>query len=311
MPQTSPATTAAPDKKPRQLKKPARRFLGFMRRPSDAQTLPAAPKILLAAVKVVLRNWKPFLGIIAIYGVLMVVLVRGLSDSTSLADLKQLLDGAGGEQAMTGAVLFVYLLGTSGGGNGDLSGMYQVVLTLIASLALIWTLRHAHAGKKVRVRDGFYFGMYPLVPFLLVFGVVLLQLLPFALGSFLFGTVHTSPVVVGGLEMVLWAALYFLLTLVSLYFLASSLMALYIVCLPNMQPMAALRSARQLVRGRRWQLIRKILFLPLVLLVLAALVMIPLIIFAAPIAAWVFFILSMIGLLLIHSYMYTLYRELL
>ena len=56
--------------------------------------------------------------------------------------------------------------------------------------------------------------------------------------------------------------------------------ALYIVTLPDMTPMKALRSARELVRYRRWTVLRKVLFLPLMLLVVAAIIMVPIIILA-------------------------------
>lgn len=75
--------------------------------------------------------------------------------------------------------------------------------------------------------------------------------------------------------------------------------------------MKALRSARELVRYRRWTVLRKILFLPVVLLVAAAVVMVPIIIWLTPLAQWIFFLLTMFALVAVHAYMYNLYRELL
>jgi hypothetical protein len=93
--------------------------------------------------------------------------------------------------------------------------------------------------------------------------------------------------------------------------ISSSLFALYIVTLPDMTPMKALRSARELVRHRRWTVLRKILCLPLILLVAGAVIMLPIIIVLTPLAQWVFFLLTMLALVAAHAYMYTLYRELL
>jgi hypothetical protein len=56
---------------------------------------------------------------------------------------------------------------------------------------------------------------------------------------------------------------------------------------------------------------RKVLFLPLLLLLIAAAIMLPIIIWLAPLARWVFFILTMSVLAAVHGYLYTLYRELL
>ena len=78
-----------------------------------------------------------------------------------------------------------------------------------------------------------------------------------------------------------------------------------------MTPIKALRSAREVVRYRRWTIIRKVITLPIIILLVFAIVIIPLIIFVTPLSQWVFFIMSMVTLLVIHAYMYELYRELL
>ncbi|HVI60648.1 MAG TPA: hypothetical protein VM535_00655, partial [Candidatus Saccharimonadales bacterium] len=108
-----------------------------------------------------------------------------------------------------------------------------------------------------------------------------------------------------------WGLLFGLLTLFSLYMISSSLFALYIVTLPDMTPRKALRSARELVRDRRWTVLRKILCLPVILFLGAALVMVPIIIWLTPLAQWVFFLLTMFALVAVNTYMYSLYRELL
>jgi hypothetical protein len=97
----------------------------------------------------------------------------------------------------------------------------------------------------------------------------------------------------------------------TVYMLCSTLFALYIVTLPNTTPMAALRSSRQLVLHRRWTIVRKLLFLPVALIALTAVIVTPLIIFAAPIAPWVFFGLSTLLLPVVHAYLYSLYRSML
>jgi len=93
--------------------------------------------------------------------------------------------------------------------------------------------------------------------------------------------------------------------------ISASIFALYIVALPEMTPIKALRSASALVKNRRWSVMRKLLWIPLVFSVLAAVIMLPIIVVAAPLAPWVYFVLSILALLALHSYLYTLYRELL
>ena len=141
--------------------------------------------------------------------------------------------------------------------------------------------------------------------------VIGLQLIPFLIGGFLYSAVISNGIAVDALENILSALVFLLLALASLYMVCSSVFALYVVTLPDMTPMKALRSARELVRYRRWTVLRKLLFLPITLLVIAAVIMLPIILVVTPIAEWTYFVLTMMALAVIHSYMYALYRELL
>jgi len=184
-------------------------------------------------------------------------------------------------------------------------------LVIVASLAIIWALRQVLSGTRPRIRDAYYKGMYPLIPFILVLLVIGLQLLPLLIGSTLFSLVISNGIAVYLVEKLVWALLFAALALLSLYMISSSIFALYIVTLPDMTPLKALRSARQLVRYRRWTILRKILFLPILLVVVAAVVMLPIIVWLTPLAQWVFFVLTLFAIAAVHSYVYSLYRELL
>jgi len=276
--------------------------------------LPSGIKIIKSSAQLLRQNWRLFLRITLIYGLLTVVLVRGVGGTLNLSDLKSSLkSGFSGSLSslLTGATLFSYLLGSAGASSNPSGGAYQTLLVIIMSLVAIWALRQVLAGHKIRARDAFYKGTYPLVPFILVLLVVGLQLLPLLAGSWLYSTVVGNALAVTALEKLIWGVIALSLAIFSLYMISSSLFALYIVTLPEMTPMKALRSARQLVRHRRWTILRKIMFLPLALLVIGAVVMIPLILILTPAAEWIFFILSMFVLIVVHTYMYTLYRELL
>lgn len=282
-------------------------------KPAGAK-LSGAFRLLARAISLIRLHWRLFLGITLVYGFLTVILVRGVGGGIDLASLKSSLKGGlGGNYSdlATGAALFSYLLGSAGSSTTPAGGTYQTLLTILISLVVIWALRQVLADKAIRVRDAFYRGTYPLIPFILVLLVIGLQLIPLAVGSWLYTTVVGNGIAVNGLEKLLWALVFFLLSLLSLYMLCSSLFALYIVTLPDMTPMKALRSARELVRHRRFLVLRKILFLPFALLVIGAVIMIPLILFITPLAQWIFFALTMAVIIIVHSYMYTLYRELL
>ncbi len=275
--------------------------------------LPNSFRMLKEAVIFLKQHAKLFFCIAAIYGILYLLLVQGLTNMQGLDEAKNAIAasvGGGLVDITAGVTLYIHLLGLPAT-SGSAATFYQFIVTLLASLALIWTFRQVYAGRRVRARDGYYQGMYPLVPFLLVVGLAAVQLIPFAIGGSVFALVVRNGIAATGIEILLWGVGFFVLALISLYMIVSTVLALYIVTLPNMQPMQAIRSAGELVRGRRWLLLRKILFLPLALIVLVGLVMVPLIMFVTPLVGWVFFLLMALCLAITHSYMYRMYRSLL
>lgn len=280
------------------------------------QKLPNSFRLFKSAVKLLLKKWRLFGGIVVVYLILTVVLVKGFGVSSDISQLKttvlELFQG-GTAQLVTGLTLFSVLLSNANTTASEVAGAYQSVLLIVISLVLIWALRQTLAEKPVAVsvKDSFYKGLYPLIPFILVLLVIGLQLLPLVFANFLYTVVFGGGLAVTALEQVLWGVLIFLLVLLTLYMVTSSVFALYIVTLPNIRPMQSLRSARDLVIYRRWLIMRKVLFLPLALLVLAAVIVVPIIILSPAVAEWVFFVLSMSGLAITHSYFYQLYRELL
>ncbi|MDB5184770.1 MAG: hypothetical protein JWN38_578 [Candidatus Saccharibacteria bacterium] len=275
--------------------------------------LPNAVRLSRQALRPLLTNKRLFGSIIVVYGLFSLVLVQGFggTDVSGLKDqLNQILTGNLG-QVGSSIIVFSSLVSTAGGNAGGTASVYQMMLSILVSLAIIWTLRQVAAGAKVRMRDAYYLGMYPLIPFAMVLITIGLQLLPLILGATVYNLVISNGIATYGAERLVWALLYGLLALLSLYMVSSSLFALYIVTLPEMTPLKALRSARALVRYRRWTVLRKVLFLPLLLLVLAAIIMLPIILLVTALAQWVFFLLTMAAVVVIHSYLYTLYRELL
>lgn len=311
-------TDTAENQKP---KKQKTEYVGYqsfrLQKRIKGEKITGSFRLLQQSFVVLGRNWKLFLGIAFWYALLTITLVQGLQTASSVNDTKEGLQGAfGGDWADFAAStsLFIYFLGGSADNVSGAAATYQGILALIFSLVIIWTLRQLYAtektDEKVRVRDGFYLGMSQLVQFVLVLIVVALQLIPLVIGGTLFSSVFANGVATGAVEYVLWGALFFILALISLYMVTSSLFALYIVTLPGMTPLAALRSARQLVRNRRWAVMRKVVFLPVAVVVMAAILTVPIFLFAAPVAAWMLLAISMLLLPIAHSYMYATYRAL-
>ena len=275
--------------------------------------LPSARKILVSSIKHILEHKKLYLGIALVYMIVTIVLVRGFVFTSDLSiakeSIEELLKGATGKAAAS-LTVFGILLGSNNPAS-QVAGLYQAIIIVITSLAFIWALRQTHAGETITVKDAFYKSTYPLIPFVIVLLFIGLQLLPIVAANFLYSATVGSGVAVSAIEVLLWVLLSFLLVLWSLYMVTSSAFALYISTLPDMTPRRAIKSAKALVQYRRWTVMRKVIFIPVVLLLITALIEIPIILFITPLAETVFLILTGIGVVVFHSYMYLLYRELL
>jgi hypothetical protein len=268
-------------------------------------------RLLFRSIKVLCTDWQLFGSIIVIYLILELILVQGLSLVTSgstFSSTKNLLSGAS-NLASTSASLFLLLVG-NGTGNSS-SSAYQFILLLFISLVLIWAFRQHYLGTATRIRDAFYQGMAPFVPFFLVLLTVGLELVPATIGVILYTAVTSNGIASTGVEHILWAIIMIILIIVSCYFIAGSIFALYIVTLRDMQPVQALKMANKLVRGRRLRIMTKLIFIPIAVFIIMAIVMVPFLLFAVKIAPVAFFIVTALMVAVLHGYLYGLYRELL
>jgi hypothetical protein len=299
--------------KTRKLKPVKGKLFGLVAKKQYQIVLPSAWNIFKKSNSHLKQHKKLFGLISLIYLGLTMLLVRGFSLTTDLGLAKQafeeLLNGAG-NGVTSSLAIFGYLVGTNSP-NSEVAAVYQSIIIVLVSLATIWALRQTHAKEKISLKDSFYKSTYPLIQFLLVLMVVGLQFIPFVLGNFLFSATVGSEVAVSVAEKLLWSLASFLLVLWTMYLVSSSIFALYIVTLPDIAPLQALRSAKKLVKFRRWSVIRKLLFLPFILVVILTLVMLPTIMLVTPISEVVFLILISSVLVVSHSYVYSLYRELL
>lgn len=281
---------------------------------SNTAPLPGAFKLVRLALSLLYANKRLFLGITAVHVLLSVIFVRGFGISDDLVRLKQgLIDlfGEDANQLQIAVALFGQVATSAGTQASEAAGVYQMFLMLIASLAIIWALRQVLARQKITVKDAYYKGQHPVIPFLLVLLVIGLQLIPALIGNTLYATAAKSGLLVTGIEQLLALIIFLLLVLLSFYMIISSTFALYISTLPDMTPMRALRSARELVLNRRLSIALRVIALPLMLLVFSMITIVPLIIFVPLLVEPVFFVMSSLGLLIVHAYMYNLYRSLL
>lgn len=259
------------------------------------------------------RFWRPLGSIVLILLVLNVLFAGTLgSVHSQVNDIKDRVNSSassGGSKLSSAVDGFSGLVtGTNGSSN---SSSFQTVLLILGSLVFIWALRQLLVGEKITLKQSFYQSMTPLIPFLLVAGLIVIQLLPLIIALVLLSVVLSGLVSSTPFLAICLSLLFALLAGWSLYMLSSSIFALYIVTLPDVEPLHAMRSAKGLVINRRWQIARKILFLPFFIVITLALVFIPLILFAIFLVTPMLFISSVLILLFTHAYLYGLYRRLL
>lgn len=97
-------------------------------------------------------------------------------------------------------------------------------------------------------------------------------------------------------------------TLLSFYWLTSTVIALYIVTIPGMWPLKALKAAKQAIKFQRLTVFRRVIALPIIVGVLYTLLLL-LIIRLAPGQTFVAVEILQLALLpIIHTYLFKLYR---
>lgn len=282
-----------------------------------------------AQVWTLLWSHKKLFGSLAlVYAVLTLVLV-GVASQDTYREASSAIQTAGDASVLGGLraieqASLVFLTAVSGNLSADPDTAQQVyagLIGLLAWLTTVWLLRAIMAGQTPRLRDGLYSAGSPILPTFLLSLVLIVQLLPVAVVGIGYTAASASGLLEGGIEaMLFWAAAALLVTL-SLYWATSTFMALIIVTLPGMYPLKALRSAGDLVVGRRMRIVLRLLWVILLVTVAWALVMIPLIMgdtwlkAAIPAAAWVpvvpmaLLILGSVTIITVATYIYLLYRK--
>ena len=282
-------------------------------RESDA---PGVMYHIFATFKILFKNWKLFLPFLILVVVLNILFV-GITNSEYT---QQIVSSDLGTMPKAG-LLFITTLTTSGlsGGSSEAATVFGVTIFLIIWLVTIYLLRQIFAGHKVKLRDGLYNAMTPLISTFVVFVVALIQCIPI----FLLIIAYSAAVKTEFLTTPFYALLFFvfaaLMIIISGYLLSSSLIAFVAVTAPGLYPLPALRTASELMMGRRMKFIIRLIALIFLIIILWVVIMLPLILFdlwmksyewAAniPFIQICFIIMSSITCIYSSAYLYLYYR---
>src|SRR5680860_170755 len=296
----------------------------------DARSLKLPGYIAFTAYvwKTIWTNRKIFISLALVYAVLTVLLV-GIASQDTYTTLKETLNATGGDflsgsWGEIGKASLLSLSAMTGGLSQSLSEaqqIYAAIIILLTWLTSIWLLRNILAGHKVKLRDGLYSAGSPILSTFIVALLLLVQLLPLALALIGYTAAAATGLLSGGVEAMLFWFSAGLLAVLSLYWVTSTFFALVIVTLPGMYPLQAIRTAGDLVIGRRVKILLRLLWLILSIVLTWALIMIPMILLDTwlkgiwPAINWVPIIpillltLGAFTIVWASSYIYLLYRK--
>ena len=236
---------------------------------------------------VIFKNWRLFLPLLVI-AVLMAVVFIGLMNESTFQQFQQVLDqtteqmGYGDIGYVAKAGLLLISTVTTGGlssSGKETNTVFFVLIFLILWLCTIFILRHRLAGHRIKLRDALYNAMTPMISSFVIFVITVIQCIPI----FFLIIVYSSAVQTDFLSTPFYALLFFifaaLMVILSGYLLSSSLIAFVAVSAPGLYPMKAMHAASDLMMGRRFKFVLRIIALLIIMALTWVAVMLPLIVF--------------------------------
>lgn len=274
------------------------------------------------------KNKKLFGSLVAVY-FLVTLAIYGFTQQETYATLSSTLSETGG-QVFTGnwgkvgeaGLLLVTSITTGLTPNvTEAQSVLGGLTVFFAWLATVWALRNIMAGRSIRARDAIYSSGAPVLSTVIVAFFIAVQLLPGAVALLVYNTAIATGFIEGGVEaMAFWIGIVLLVAL-SLYWITSTVIALVVVTLPGMYPFQAIRTAGDLVIGRRLRILFRILWAVILTVILWLLILIPIILLdgwvkkAWPVIDWLpivpssLLFISAVTIISLAAYVYMLYRK--
>ena len=248
--------------------------------------LPSLTSQASAAFKMFFKFWKIFLPLLLIFVGLYIFLIGAMSENT-LADVKANVeqtnkDVADGKIGTVGKAGLTLLGIISTGGlttMNDAQIVIAVLLFTIIWLVTIYLARHLLAGhQEIKMRDGFYSALSPLVSTLVVGLIIFLEAIPIMLTIIVFQVALTTEFLSTPFYALLFFMFAVLMITLSLYLLSSSFFAIIVVSAPGLYPLTAVRMAKNLIMGRRLRFLIRVFYLVIIVALLYLLLLMPAII---------------------------------
>ena len=247
----------------------------------------------------------------AVYVVVYILIIRSPITS-NVGQIQKAVKNAVGDKSGTSFKTEFVTLGAvlSTSNNHGNSTLFIGSLFLI-SLIYIWMIRQLHSNNTFQVRDAIYQAPISLIPTFIILLVMVAQFFPFAFASFVYSIARTGGMFTTGLEDLSFFMVVIGIAILSFFWLTSTVMSLYIVTLPGMRPVAALKAGNDVVRFRRLTVFRRILGLVVTLVIFYLLMLLIIIRVRSGLTFWFAEAFQILVVPFVHIYLYKLYRALL
>lgn len=251
------------------------------------EKIPGIMAHLVITFKVLIKNWKVFLPFLVLVVFLNIILV-GILNESNYVSMQEAVDETSariGEGEISGikkaGILLISAVTTSGlvGGSSGTAMVFEALIFLMVWLTTIYMLRHLMAGQKIKMRDGLYNSMAPLISTLVVFLIALVECLPIFVLIIVYSAAVQTEFINSPFYALIFLILAGLLITLSSYLLSSSIVALVAVTAPGLYPMSALKMAADLMVGRKIKFVLRIFALILTIVLIWVVVMLPIILF--------------------------------
>ncbi len=228
------------------------------------------------------KHWRTMLPLLLIYAAINAAMV-GVASQSSYIELRDILqdtggnlfEGAWGQFSQAGLLALSVIPSSITPQLTDVQQVYAGFVFLLTWLSTVWLLRSFLAGQSPRLRDGLYNSGAPILPTFLLLLVLLVQLVPVAIAAIGFSAATVTGILsVSLLSMLFWLAAV-LLSVISLYWITSTFIALVVITLPGMYPWQALRVAGDLVTGRRIRILLRLGWMALIICLVWTIILIP------------------------------------
>ena len=291
-------------------------------------TLPGYISFTRYVVSVLAKRRATYITLAAIFAVLNTFFV-GVSSQDAYTTLssvvseagKSISEGGWGRLGDAGIVLGTGIAGSFAPQLSEVQQVYAVFFVLLVWLSTVWLLRAQLLGKHPPLRDALYSSGAPLVATGIVFIIIAVQLVPLALAVLGINIANQTGFIASGglLSMVAWLVAV-LISVVSIYWISSTMIAMVIETLPGMRPFEAIKTAGDIVIGRRLRIALRLLWLIVVNIVAYVCVVLPAILFDQwlnsflslswlPLVPFVITIVTSLITVFSSAYIYLLYRK--